>query len=135
MVEKRRFVVQEHNATNLHWDFRLEMDGVLKSWVVPKSPPTKPGVRKLAIQVEDHNLDYIGFEGTIAEGEYGAGTVEIWDSGEYELESRGANKMVFELFGRKMRGKYVLIRTRFQGDEKNWLLIKTKGIESELQNP
>lgn len=126
MSEGKRFVVQFHRATHDHWDFRLEMDGVLKSWAIPKTPPTKPGMRRLAVEVEDHDLDYIGFEGTIPEGEYGAGTVEIWDSGTYELESRKPDKIVFELFGRRMRGRYALVRARLGGDEKNWLLMKTK---------
>lgn len=126
MGGRKRFVVQEHDATNLHWDFRLEMDGVLKSWAVPKVPPTEPGLRRLAIQVEDHDLDYIDFEGVIPEGKYGAGTVEIWDSGEYDLESRGSDKIVFVLSGGKMKGRYALVRTRFRGDEKNWLMMKTK---------
>lgn len=129
MGGRKRFVVQEHDATNLHWDFRLEMDGVLKSWAVPKVPPTEPGLRRLAIQVEDHDLDYIDFEGVIPEGKYGAGTVEIWDSGEYDLESRGSDKIVFVLSGGKMKGRYALVRTRFRGDEKNWLMMKTKTKE------
>jgi DNA ligase D-like protein (predicted 3'-phosphoesterase) len=120
----RRFVVQEHDATRLHWDFRLEMDGVLKSWAVPKEPPTRPGVRRLAVQVEDHDLDYIGFEGTIPEGEYGAGTVTIWDRGTYELENMKPDKLVFELRGEKMRGRYTLVH--FTDKPENWLLFKTK---------
>ena len=119
-----RFVVQEHHATRLHWDFRLEMDGVLKSWAVPKEPPTRPGVRRLAVQVEDHPLDYIDFEGVIPEGEYGAGTVRIWDRGTYALESRKPEKLVFELHGERMRGRYVLLR--FTDKPENWLLFKAK---------
>ena len=120
-----RFVVQEHDASHLHWDFRLEMDGVLKSWAVPKTPPTSPGVRRLAVAVEDHDLDYIDFEGVIPEGEYGAGTVEIWDRGTYTLESRKPDKLVFELNGEKMSGRYTLVH--FTDKEENWLLFKTKG--------
>ena len=120
----RRFVVQKHDATRLHWDFRLEMDGVLKSWAVPKEPPTKSGVRRLAVAVEDHDLEYIDFEGTIPEGEYGAGTVEIWDRGTYELESRKPDKLVFELHGSRMKGRYTLVH--FTEKAENWLLFKTK---------
>jgi DNA ligase D-like protein (predicted 3'-phosphoesterase) len=120
-----RFVVQEHDASHLHLDFRLEMDGVLKSWAVPKTPPTRPGVRRLAVAVEDHDLDYIDFEGVIPEGEYGAGTVEIWDKGTYTLESRNPDKIVFELNGEKMSGRYTLVH--FTDKEENWLLFKTKG--------
>lgn len=120
----RRFVVQKHDATRLHWDFRLEMDGVLKSWAVPKEPPTRPGVRRLAVAVEDHDLEYIDFEGTIPEGEYGAGTVEIWDRGTYELESRKPDKLVFELHGNRMKGRYTLVH--FTDKAENWLLFKTK---------
>jgi DNA ligase D-like protein (predicted 3'-phosphoesterase) len=119
-----RFVVQRHDASRLHWDFRLEMDGVLKSWAVPKEPPTRPGLRRLAVAVEDHDLDYIDFEGVIPEGEYGAGTVEIWDRGDFELESRKPDKLVFELRGEKMRGRYTLVH--FTEKAENWLLFKSK---------
>jgi DNA ligase D-like protein (predicted 3'-phosphoesterase) len=119
-----RFVVQEHDATNLHWDFRLEMDGTLKSWAVPKEPPKRPGVRRLAVQVEDHDIDYIDFEGTIPEGEYGAGTVKIWDRGTFEVESRKPDKLVFHLHGEKMKGRHTLIH--FTDKPENWLLFKTK---------
>ena len=119
-----RFVVQKHDASRLHWDFRLEMDGVLRSWAVPKKPPTMSGIRRLAVLVEDHEVDYIDFEGTIPEGEYGAGTVEVWDSGFYELESRRPDKLVFRLDGRRMRGRYTLVH--FTEKPENWLLFKTK---------
>jgi len=118
-----RFVVQLHHARHLHYDFRLEMDGVLKSWAVPKGPPTQPGVRRLAVMVEDHPLSYIEFEGVIPEGMYGAGKVEIWDKGTYTLKSRSTNKLEFILDGEKLKGEYALIK--FKGNE-NWLLIKKK---------
>ncbi len=129
MVVTGRFVVQEHHARRLHWDFRLEMDGVLKSWAVPKTPPTKPGVRRLAVAVEDHKLDYIDFEGTIPEGEYGAGSVEIWDRGTYEIESKKSEKLVFELHGERMSGRYTLVH--FTDKDENWLLFKTKSEKKE----
>jgi DNA ligase D-like protein (predicted 3'-phosphoesterase) len=113
-----RFVVQEHHARRLHWDLRLEMDGVLKSWAVPKGIPEKKGLKRLAIQTEDHDLSYIDFEGTIPEGMYGAGEVKIWDSGEYELMERN-DKIKFLAKGRRMNGEYVLLRTRV-----GWLLMK-----------
>lgn len=122
--EQNRFVVQEHHASHLHYDFRLEMDGVLRSWAVPKGPPRKPGVRNLAVQVEDHPVEYIDFEGTIPEGQYGAGTVKIWDSGTYSLESSKADKLVFSLNGKKLSGNYVLVR--MQKKPKDWLLMKMK---------
>lgn len=118
------FVVQKHAATHLHYDLRLEMDGVLKSWAVPKEPPTKPGVRRLAIQVEDHPLDYADFEGVIPEGHYGAGRVEIWDRGTYTLKERTDDKLVFELRGGKLKGTYCLIR--FKRDKGNWLFFKKR---------
>jgi len=118
------FVVQKHSATHLHYDLRLEMDGVLKSWAVPKEPPTGPGVKRLAIQVEDHPLSYADFEGVIPEGYYGAGKVEIWDRGTYTLKERTDDKVVFELRGERLRGTYYLIR--FKGSDKNWLFFKKR---------
>jgi DNA ligase D-like protein (predicted 3'-phosphoesterase) len=117
-----RFVVQEHDATTHHYDFRLEMDGVLKSWAVPKGISKEPGERRLAIQVEDHDLAYIGFEGEIEEGDYGAGTVKIWDRGTYDLVDRKDYKLVFNLNGEKLKGSYVLVHTK----EKMWLIMKMK---------
>ncbi len=118
-----RFVIQRHRATHLHYDFRLEMDGVLKSWAVPKEPPTESGVKRLAVEVEDHSINYINFEGTIPEGMYGAGEVEIWDKGTYTLNHRSKDKIEFTLHGQKLSGDYTLIRFK---EDKNWLFIKKK---------
>jgi DNA ligase D-like protein (predicted 3'-phosphoesterase) len=118
-----RFVIQKHAATHLHYDFRLEMDNVLKSWAIPKEPPAEPGVKRLAVEVEDHQLDYINFEGTIPEGGYGAGTVEIWDKGTYTLKHRSPKKIMFTLNGQKLKGDYTLLKFR---DDKNWLIFKNK---------
>lgn len=117
------YVIQKHAATNLHYDLRLEMDGVLKSWAVPKEPPVEVGVKRLAVQVEDHPVAYATFEGAIPEGEYGAGTVEIWDKGTYKMVDRKEIKLVVEINGEKLRGQYVLVRFR---DKKNWLFFKKK---------
>ena len=117
-------VIQKHHARNRHWDFRLEMDGVLKSWAVPKEPSTQIGLKRLAVQVEDHDLDYADFEGEIPEGEYGAGTVEIWDKGTYGLLSRSDRKIVMNLNGEKLKGKYTLVQ--FSKEEKNWLFLRAK---------
>jgi DNA ligase D-like protein (predicted 3'-phosphoesterase) len=122
------FVVQRHQARHLHYDLRLEMDGVLKSWAVPKEPPLEPGVKRLAVEVEDHPLEYANFEGVIPEGMYGAGRVEIWDRGTYQLKHRSMDKIEFSLNGEKMRGDYVLIRFK---RNKDWLLIKRKGNKSD----
>jgi|GraSoi013_1_40cm_1032412.scaffolds.fasta_scaffold76069_2 bifunctional non-homologous end joining protein LigD len=115
-----RFMVQEHHARRLHWDFRLELDGVLKSWAVPKGPPIEPGIKRLAVQVEDHPLSYFGFEGTIPEGGYGAGDVKVWDKGVYILELREPRKYHVFLKGRKLKGDYRLINFK----DKNWLMYK-----------
>jgi bifunctional non-homologous end joining protein LigD len=118
-----RFVIHKHAATHLHYDFRLEMDNVLKSWAIPKEPPIQPGIKRLAVQVEDHQLSYIDFKGTIPEGEYGAGSVEIWDKGTYTLKSRKDNMIVFTLNGNKLKGDYTLLRFK---QDKNWLFFKNK---------
>ncbi len=115
-------MVQEHYAHTHHYDFRLEMDGVLKSWAVPKGVSSKPGERRLAVQVEDHGVDYIDFEGEIEEGLYGAGSVSIWDRGQYDLVDRKDHKLVFNLHGKKLKGSYVLVHTK----EKLWLIMKMK---------
>jgi DNA ligase D-like protein (predicted 3'-phosphoesterase) len=117
------YVIQKHAATHLHYDLRLEMDGVLKSWAVPKEPPVEFGVRRLAVQVEDHPVAYASFEGAIPEGEYGAGTVEIWDKGTYKMVDRKEDKLVVEIDGEKLKGSYVLVRLK---DKKNWLFFKMK---------
>jgi len=117
------YIIQKHQATRLHYDLRLEMDGVLKSWAVPKTPPTEKGIKRLAVQVEDHPFEYANFEGTIPQGQYGAGTVEIWDKGQYVLKEKEEDKLVFEIKGKKLRGDYCLVR--FKG-RKNWLFFKKK---------
>ncbi len=129
------FVVQQHDATRLHWDFRLEIDGVLVSWAVPKGPSLNPADKRLAVQTEDHPLEYAGFEGVIPEGNYGAGPVQVWDSGTYDMaggpaaaEQLARGELKFGLHGRKLRGSFALIHTgkRAQNpkDRRNWLLIK-----------
>ena len=117
------YVIQKHAATQLHYDLRLELDGVLKSWAVPKAPPVTAGVRRLAVQVDDHPMDYADFEGVIPDGEYGVGTVEIWDKGTFTLIDRKDDKLIVEIHGRKLNGTYVLVR--FKGPQ-NWLFFKKK---------
>jgi len=117
-----KFVIQKHHARQLHYDLRLEMDGVLKSWAVPKEPSTDSTVKRLAIQVEDHDLDYADFEGQIEEGQYGAGTVEIWDSGNYKLIERSENLIRFHMYGKKLCGEWKLVHTRYPPGNQ-WLLI------------
>jgi DNA ligase D-like protein (predicted 3'-phosphoesterase) len=121
------FVIQKHQATRLHYDFRLEKDGVLKSWAIPKEPPKEKGIKRLAIQVEDHTLGYEDFEGEIAEGLYGAGTVEIWDKGYYEPIKFQAKEIIFKLKGKRLKGTYCLIKIQPKNpQDKNWLLFKKK---------
>jgi DNA ligase D-like protein (predicted 3'-phosphoesterase) len=142
------FVIQKHDASNLHYDFRLEVDGVLKSWAVPKGPSTDPSVKRLAIPTEDHPFGYTDFEGVIPEGEYGAGTVMVWDTGPYrnlraekdkdELsmkESISEGKVEVWLEGKKLQGGHVLIRTG-KGDDSRWLLIKEDDDKADARrNP
>lgn len=120
------FVIHEHHASHLHYDFRLEMEGVLKSWAIPKGPSLNPAEKRLAIMVEDHSIEYGSFEGVIPEGQYGAGRVVIWDSGAYKLlnGSIGEGKIEFILSGKKLEGVFILLRLK--GKEKEWLLIKKK---------
>ncbi len=120
------FVVHKHDASHLHYDFRLEIEGVAKSWAVPKPPPEKEGEKRLAIQVEDHEVEYMSFEGIIEEG-YGKGTVEIWDSGTYELESKKEDKIVFKLKGKRLKGRYALLVPKWgKGGKRQWLFMKIK---------
>ncbi|HEY8176593.1 MAG TPA: DNA polymerase ligase N-terminal domain-containing protein [Gemmatimonadaceae bacterium] len=136
--QELQFVIQKHAATRLHYDLRLELDGVMKSWAVPKGPSADPIVKRLAMQVEDHPIEYNTFEGTIPKGEYGGGTVMLWDAGWYEPEKgegedgvregykKGDLKVIFH--GKRMKGSWVLVRTRGwgagSGDKPPWLLIK-----------
>ena len=125
--EKQIFVVQEHHARALHYDLRLEKDGVLKSWAVPKGIPETPSQRYLAVETEDHPFEYASFEGSIPKGQYGAGTVKIWDKGHYETKFWDENKIEFTLNGQRLKGRYVLVwLKKAKGNEKSWLLLKGK---------
>jgi bifunctional non-homologous end joining protein LigD len=136
------FVVQKHQATQLHYDFRLEWKGVLLSWAVPKGPSLDPSVKRLAMAVEDHPLEYGGFEGTIPEGEYGGGTVMVWDRGTWEPDdpevdaSLKTGDLKFTLHGSKLKGSWVLVRTRGFGKstKPSWLLIKHKDRYASSQD-
>ena len=119
------FVVQEHHATHLHYDLRLEKDGVLVSFAVPKGIPEKPGEKHLAVRTEDHPLEYADFEGTIPEGEYGAGQVKIWDRGLYEALDWKEDKIEVVMKGDRLAGRYVLVRFRRAGKDE-WLLFRAK---------
>jgi bifunctional non-homologous end joining protein LigD len=121
-----RFVVHEHHASRLHFDFRLEVGTVLKSWAIPKGPSMNPAEKRLAVEVEDHSLEYIQFEGIIPEGSYGAGEVVIWDEGEFELLEATEKKISFILHGRLLQGGFALsrLKPRGRGPAKDWLLIK-----------
>jgi bifunctional non-homologous end joining protein LigD len=124
-----RFVVQEHHATHLHYDFRLEVGGVLKSWAIPKGPSMNPADKRLAIHVGDHELEYGSFEGIIPEGHYGAGKVLIWDEGRYEplVDMNTGLKegnLAFRLYGKRLNGEFALVRIKKSTTGKEWLLIK-----------
>ena len=134
--EQPRFVVQRHDATTLHYDFRLQIGDVLVSWAVPKGPSLDPREKRLATRTEDHPLDYVDFEGSIPAGQYGAGTVVVWDTGPLEnrteqdgqevslSEALDDGHLKFELFGEKLTGQFALTHTKMRGDERNWLLVK-----------
>ena len=123
-------MVQEHHARRLHYDFRLAREGILKSWAVTKGIPETSGVRRLAIETEDHPLEYSEFEGTIPKGQYGAGTVKIWDKGSYELKIWTEDKIEFFLKGKRLNGMYVLVKLKKlspkQRKQKDWLIMKMK---------
>ena len=123
---EKRFVITEHYASHHHFDFRLEMESVLKSWAIPKQPPSEPGEKRLAILVEDHPLDYIDFEGDIPSGEYGAGRVSIWDKGRYTLLEKDENRISFSLEGMKLKGTFTLSRLKRGKKGNEWLLLKQK---------
>jgi bifunctional non-homologous end joining protein LigD len=144
-AKKLAYVIQKHAASHLHFDLRLELDGVMKSWAVPKGPSLDPAVKRLAMQVEDHPIEYNAFEGTIPKGEYGGGTVMIWDRGTYEYggdddvdpveglrEGYARGDFKFVLHGKRLTGSWVLVRTR-RGDPKRaqWLLIKHRDAAAE----
>lgn len=149
--DERLYVIQKHRATQLHYDFRLELNGVLLSWAVPKGPSLDPSVKRLAMRVEDHPLEYANFEGVIPEGEYGGGTVMVWDIGTWEPDgplshdpeaALAKGDFKFKLFGKKLHGSWVLVRTRGFGSagDRSWLLIKhrdryTSTKEVTLEKP
>ncbi len=124
MDKKRIFVIHEHFSTKHHFDLRLEINGVLKSWAVPKDIPLKEGEKRLAVEVDDHPVEYASFEGEIPEGSYGAGKVIIWDSGNFLLIRKDKRVIEVDLRGKKLRGTYVLLLFRQEKNKKNWLLFK-----------
>ena len=125
-----RFVVQEHHARSLHWDVRLERDGVLASWAVPKGLPTEPDTVRLAVRTEDHPIEYLEFSGEIPAGEYGGGRMTIWDTGTYETEKWNPREVIVRLRGRRAEGRYVFIRT---GD--NWILRRSDPAPTATRSP
>ena len=120
------YTIQKHRASHLHYDLRLEMNGVLRSWAIPKEPPKKKGIKRLAVMTEDHPIGYEKFHGEIPKGEYGAGKVEIWDKGTYELKTSNSKKIEVIIHGKKLKGNYVLVKTNYgKKPEKSWLFFKT----------
>lgn len=141
-----RFVIQQHAASSMHWDFRLEIEGVLVSWAVPKGPSTDPREKRLAVRTEDHPTDYGEFEGIIPEGEYGAGAVIVWDTGRYRnlragdgddacpmADSLDQGQIEVFLEGEKLTGGYALVHARVGSDEKNWLLVKMDDEQADAR--
>lgn len=120
------YVIQKHQATHLHYDLRLEMEGVLKSWAIPKEPPMQPNLKRLAVETEDHPIEYAKFEGVIPEEGYGAGKVEIWDKGTFIPIELDDTKIIISIKGEKLKGDYCLIKLRPKIDPKNWLFFKKK---------
>ncbi|MDE1843959.1 MAG: 3'-phosphoesterase [Thaumarchaeota archaeon] len=123
-LERPAYVIQEHHASKLHWDLRFEINNSLKSWALPKEPPQKIGEKRLAISVDDHPVEYALFEGQIPEGNYGAGQVKIWDKGTFEVIENNDKKIVVNIHGTRLKGKYCLVH--FEPEEKNWLFFKMK---------
>src|SRR5881398_3721367 len=135
-TKKPIFVVQRHDARSLHYDFRLEKDGALASWAVPKGVPLEPGQQHLAVHVEDHPLEYATFEGEIPKGQYGAGSVEIWDTGTYELlEEKKNGGLTVRLHGERLNGTYALVPAKLSGDPKNWLILRKKDDTTPAARP
>lgn len=140
------FVIQKHEATNLHYDFRLMIDGVLKSWAVPKGPSTNPKEKRLAIRTEDHPPEYADFEGVIPENQYGGGTVMVWDSGTFFTDKKNEDgklislkqqlkdgQLTFNLKGHKLKGGYVLLKMNTEGKQENWLLKKINDKKADAR--
>ncbi|KXA94541.1 hypothetical protein AKJ65_04095 [candidate division MSBL1 archaeon SCGC-AAA259E19] len=125
-VGELKYSIQKHDASTLHYDLRLEREGVLKSWAIPKGPSEDPSDKRLAIRTEDHPTDYAFFEGEIAEGRYGAGEVELWDKGSYEPIKWRKNEIIVNIDGEKLAGKHVLIRFQPEENPENWLFFKKK---------
>jgi len=140
------FVIQQHDASRMHFDFRLEVDEVMASWAVPKGLSTDPRDKRLAVRTEDHPLDYAEFEGRIPDGEYGAGVVIVWDTGEYENMSRKGDEQIpmkealeqghasVRLHGTKLKGGYALVHAKMRGDERNWLIVKEDDEEADARH-
>jgi bifunctional non-homologous end joining protein LigD len=129
--KKPVFVVQRHSARALHYDFRLERDGVLLSWALPRGVPLRAGERSLAVHVEDHPLDYADFEGDIPAGQYGGGSVDVWDRGTYELQrERSDGTLTVILHGRKLKGEWALVPAHLGGEERNWLIVRAAKDEA-----
>ena len=127
--DKLVYTIQKHNASHLHYDLRLEMNGVLKSWAIPKEPPKEKGLKRLAVSVEDHKLGYENFQGTIPKGEYGAGKVTIWDKGHYTPVDVKKEKIVLDISGKVLKGTYCLIKlnpktNKYKNKDKNWIFFK-----------